>query len=136
MAYAAYGGSPNRARPAAARALAAAAKNLERTQRAPIVETLTDLLRDPWQAVNWAAARGLGDLGEPSAIAALEAFARSLSQQDQAGVNRIIDDLRARDKVDGSAQQKQIDDLRDKVRTLEQQLQTLMARLEDNVNID
>jgi hypothetical protein len=116
--------------------LAAAAKSLERSQRAPIVEALTDLLRDPWQRVTMAAARALGDLGEPSAIAALETFGRTLSAQDQAAINRIIDDLRTRDKVDGSAQQKQIDDLRDKVRTLEQQLQTLMARLEDKVNAD
>ncbi|MCC6458589.1 MAG: hypothetical protein IT328_26810 [Caldilineaceae bacterium] len=136
MTYASYGNSPNRARPAAARALATAAKNLERSQRAPIVEALTDLLRDPWQSVSLAAARGLGNLGEASAISALEAFGRSLSTQDQAAVNRIIDDLRAQDKVDGSAQQKQIDDLRDKVRTLEQQLQTLTARLEETVNID
>src|SRR5690606_19979024 len=69
-AYAAYGGSPIHARPAAVRALATLAKNLERPQRAPIVEALTDLLRDPWQSVAFAAARGLADLGEPAAISA------------------------------------------------------------------
>jgi hypothetical protein len=132
LTYATYGGSPNRARPSAVRALAILGKNLERNLRVPIVEKLTDLLRDPWYSVTWAAARALGELREPTAIPALEAFGRSLSAQDQAVVNRIIKDLRAADKIDGSAQQKQVDDLRDKVRTLEQQLQTLTARLDDS----
>jgi aminopeptidase N len=132
LTYATYGGSPNRARPAAARALAVVGKNLERHLRAPILEKLTDLLRDPWYSVTWAAARALGELREPAAIPALEAFGRSLSAQDQAVVNRIIEDLRATDKADNSAQQKQVDDLRDKVRTLEQQLQTLTARLDES----
>jgi aminopeptidase N len=127
--YASYGGSPNRARPAAVRALATIGKNLERHQRGPILEKLIDLLRDPWYGVVWAAVRGLGDLGDPAAIPALEAFGSSLSTQDQAIVNRVIGDLRDKDKVDGSAQQKQVDDLREKVRTLEHQLQTLTARL-------
>jgi aminopeptidase N len=136
MAYAAYGGSSNRARPAAPRALAALGKNLERSLRDPIAEVLIDLLRDPWQSVGWAAARALGELGLPSAIDALEAFGRALSQQDQAIVNRIIEDLRTRDKVDDSAQKKQIEELRDKMRSLEQQLQTLMARLDMQADID
>ena len=134
--YAAYGGSPNRSRPAAVSALATAGKNQERPQRAPIAEQLIDLLRDPWNDVRWAAARALGDLGATEAISALEAFGQSVSAQEQATVNRIVDDIRAHDKVDGSAQQKQIDDLRDKVRDLEQQLQTLTARLEQNVEVD
>ena len=134
LAYATYGGSPNRARPSAARALAIVGKNLERHLRAPIIEKLTDLFRDPWYSVSWASARALGYLGEPAAIPALEAFGRSLSAQEQASVYRIIEDLRGKDKTDGSAQQKQVDELRDKVRTLEQQLQTLTARLEDDGN--
>jgi HEAT repeat protein len=132
LTYATYGGSPNRARPAAARALATIGKNLDRSLRAPLVEKLVDLLRDPWYAVTWAAARALGELGEPAAIPALEAFGRSLSSQDKAVVNRIIEDLRSKDKTDGSAQQKQVDELREKVRTLEEQLQTLAARFDEN----
>jgi HEAT repeat protein len=134
--YATYGGSPNRARGAAARALALIGKNLERPLRAPILEKLSDLLRDPWYSVSWAAARALGDLGEPAAIPALEVFGRSLSAQEQAVVNRILEGLRSKDKVDGSAQQKQVDALRDKVRTLEQQLQSLTARLDENVDVE
>ena len=116
--------------------MATAGKNQERPQRAPIAEQLIDLLRDPWNDVRWAAARALGDLGATEAISALETFGQSVSAQEQATVNRIVDDIRAHDKVDGSAQQKQIDDLRDKVRDLEQQLQTLTARLEQNVEVD
>jgi len=129
--YATYGGSPNRSRPAAASALAILGKNLEGNLRRPIIEKLVDLLRDPWYAVTWAAARALVNLGEADTIPALEVFGRSLSAQDQATVNRMIQDLRAKDKVDGSAQQKQIDELRDKVRTLEGQLQNWVARLEN-----
>ena len=136
--FATYGGSPNRARPGAVRALATAGKNLESHLRGPILEKLIDLLRDPWYSVTWAAARALGDLGDPRAIPAIEAFGRSLSAQDDAVVSRILADLRAQDKIDGFAQQKQVDDLRDKVRTLEEQLQSLSARLEVDVdtNVD
>lgn len=132
LTYATYGGSPNRARPAAVRALATISKNLERYRRGPIVDKLIDLLRDPWYTVTWAAARALGELGEPRALPALEAFGRALSAQDDSVVKRILEDLRAKDKTDNSAQQKQVDDLREKVRTLEEQLQSLTARFEAN----
>ncbi len=135
-AYAAYGGSPNRARPAAVRALATLGKSQEPHLREPIAEQLIDLLHDPWIDVRWAAAYALGTLGLPTAIDAIEAFGNSLSRQEQATISRIVDDLRARDKSDGLAQQKQVDELRDKVRTLEQQLQTLTARFEQNTNVD
>jgi HEAT repeat protein len=136
LTYATYGGSPNRARPSAASALALLGKNLDKDLRGPVLEKLTDLLRDPWYAVTWAAARALASLGDASAIPALETFGRSLSAQDQATVDRMIEDLRSKDKVDGSAQQKQIDELRDKVRTLEGQLQSWTARLEDRAEVD
>jgi aminopeptidase N len=129
-AYAMPGGSPNRARPAALRALATLGKGLEQHERVPIVEQLSDLLRDSWYGVAWAAARALGALGDPVAISALETFGRALSVQEEAAVSRIVDDLRTQDKTDGSAQQKQLDNLRDKVRTLEEQLQRVTARLD------
>jgi HEAT repeat protein len=131
-----YGGSPIRARPAAARALGKAGRNLERSLRAPVVEKLIDLLRDPWHSVAMAAARALGELGEPAAIDALETFGNSLSHQDRANIDRILKDLRDKDKTDGSAQQKQVDDLRDKVRKLEEEMQTLAARLDGNAEIE
>jgi hypothetical protein len=130
------GGSPNRARPSALRALATLGKQLERHERVPILEQLVDLLRDSWYGVAWAAARALGTLGDPTAIPALETFGRALSVQEEAAVNRIIDDLRSQDKTDGSAQQKQLDTLRDKVRTLEEQLQKVTAHLDRETDQD
>jgi aminopeptidase N len=132
--YASRGGSPNRARPAAVRALATLGKHLERHERAPIVEQLVDLLRDSWYSVAWAAARAFNVLGDPAAIPALETFSRALSVQEEAAVKRIVADLRSQDKIDGSAQQKQLDTLRDKVRVLEEQLQTVTARLDREFN--
>ena len=38
--------------------------------------------------------------------------------------------LRQEDKVDGSAVKKEVEDLRDKMRKLEEQIQTLSARLD------
>lgn len=128
--YAVYGGSPNRARSAAVTALGKLGKGLEKEERAAVVEQLTDLLRDPWRAVQWAAVRALETLGVPEAIPALEAFAASRSIQEQAVIERIIADLRKEDKAEGSAVQKQVEELREKVRTLEQQLQALIARLD------
>jgi aminopeptidase N len=128
--YAAYGGSPNRARASAVTALGKLGKNLEKDERLAVAEQLVDLLRDPWRAVQWAAARALGDMHATEAMPALEAFAASLSIQDQAMIERILEGLRKEDKTEGSAVQKQVETLRDKVRTLEQQLQALVARLD------
>jgi aminopeptidase N len=134
--YAAYGGSPNRARPAATAALGALIKSQPDPARPPLVEQLTDLLRDPWRQVRWAAAAALAAAGQPTAIPALEAFAQPLSVQEQAAAARLIADLRPSDKLDGSALTKQMDDLRAKVRDLEHQLQTLAARLDANPDDD
>ena len=128
--YAAYGGSQNRARAAAVTGLGRLGKGLEKDERTAVVEQLVDLLRDPWRAVQWSAAHALGDMRAGEAIPALEAFAAPLSIQDQAVVGRIVEDLRKEDKADGSAVQKQVETLHDKVRTLEQQLQSLVARLD------
>jgi hypothetical protein len=80
--------------------------------------------------VAWSAAQALSTLAAPEAIGALEAYGRRLSAQEGATVARIVAGLRSEDKEDGSALQKQVDDLRDKLRTLEDQLQTATARLD------
>ncbi len=130
LAAAPRGSNPNRARPAAIAGLADIGKGQERATRERIVETVSDLLRDPWPPVQWAAANALATLGAPEAIADLEAFARPLAAQEQATVDRLIAGLRQEDKVDGSALKKEVEDLRDKVRKLEEQLQTAVARLD------
>jgi HEAT repeat protein len=117
--------------------LAVLGKNLETHHRRAILEKLVDLLRDSWHRVAWAAMQALGALGDPAAIPALETFAASRSVQEQAAVHRVIEALRSKDQVDGSAQKKQVEDLRDKVRELEHQVQSLSARLElDRENLD
>lgn len=124
-----YGAAPHRVRAAALAALATLGRGQERRPREAIVEQVSDSLRDPWLATRMAAARALGALGAPEAIAALEAYRRALSIQEQAAVDRIISGLRSEDKVDGSALKKEVEDLRDKVRKLQEELQTLAARM-------
>ena len=51
------------------------------------------------------------------------------SVQDQAEVDRIIAALRSADKLDGSALKKEVEDLRTRVRALQEELQTLAARV-------
>jgi aminopeptidase N len=124
-----YGIHSNRVRPAIVSALADIGQGLERMKREQVVETLSDLLRDPWRDVRWQAASGLRKMNAPQAIPTLEAFRRSVSQQEQVYVEQLIESLRNADKIDGSAMKKQVEDLRDKVRKLEDQLQKVEARL-------
>jgi aminopeptidase N len=130
------GGSPNRVRPAAIAGLAEIGKGQERAQRERLAETLTDLLRDPWPPVQWAVAEALAVLAAPAAMPALEAFARPLSTQEQAHVERLVAALREEDKLDGSDLKKQVEELREKLRKLEEQVQTTAARLEAVPNRD
>lgn len=130
QAKAAYGGSPYRTRPAAVNALAALGKGLEHAARQSVSEQLADLLRDPWPPVTWAAAKGLARMEAQDALGALEAYRRPLSTQEQVVVDRLTAGIRQADKTSGSANQKEVDDLRDQVRKLEEQIQTLSARLD------
>jgi aminopeptidase N len=94
------------------------------------VEQLVDLLRDPLPQVRWTAAYGLQKMKAPEAITALEGFSHSQSAQLQVVAERIINGLREADKTDGSALKKQVEDLREKVRKLEGELQKLAAKVE------
>ncbi len=125
-----YGATSNYARWGAVYALAEIGKGQEKARRERIVETLSDLLRDPWPRVGRVAAYGLGMLRAPEAIPALEAYARGRSHQERVAVEEIITGLRRDDKVDGSAVKKQVEDLQKQVRTLEDRLEKLSARIE------
>jgi aminopeptidase N len=98
-------------------------------KREQVVETLSDLLRDPWRDVRWEAASGLREMKEPQSIPILEAFSRSVSQQEQVYVEQLIETLRNADTSDGSALKKQVEDLRDKVRKLEDQIHKMEAKI-------
>jgi hypothetical protein len=126
----AYGATDHYARPAAVSALAAIGRGLEKRERERVVESLTDLLRDPQWRVQRAAVRGLRTVRATEAIDALDAYARSVTHAERVSVRRTIDAIRRHDKEDGSALKKQVDELRDKVRKLEDQVQKLGAQVE------
>lgn len=131
-----YGTQSNRVRPAIVSGLADIGQGLERAKREQVVETLSDLLRDPWRDVRWQAASGLRKMKDPESIPTLEAFRRSVSQQEQVYVEQLIKSLRNADKMDGSALKKQVEDLRDKVRKLEDQIQKIEAKLNQEESED
>ena len=115
------------ARPTAVSALAEIGRGLELRERERVLATLFDLLRDPHYRIALAAVRGLGVLGAAEAIPILEAFARTRVRQEAAVAERVIESLRRQDKVDGSALQKQVETLSDRLRKLEDHLQRLQA---------
>ncbi len=120
----------DRARPAAAQALGSLARVLEKQGREAAVERLTDLLRDPVQRVREAAVQGLAAAQASEAIGALEAHAAPLAVQHRIGVQRVIRGLRAAESPKVAAVDKQVGDLQDKVRRLEDELARLRERVE------
>lgn len=125
-----YGAVSNRARPAAAHALAQIGLSQEKAVKERIGEKLVDLLRDPWENVRFAAAFSLSALKEPAAIPALVSYSQQIAHQDKIGVEKLIASLRQEDKVDDSALKKQVEDLQEKLRKLEDQVQKLTARMD------
>ncbi len=123
-----YGATPKEARFVAPSALAAIGKGQEKATRERIVETLVDTLRDPQQRSAKAAAYGLSHMRASEASAAIEAFARRLDWQQQVEVERSLKALRSEDKSDGSTLKKQVEELTEKLRKLEDQVQKLQAQ--------
>jgi HEAT repeat protein len=122
----------NRVRSAITSALADIGKGLDKLKREQVVEILTDLLRDPWLNVRWRAAAGLKDMPAPEAIPSLVAYSSGLSKQMQVFAEKMIVSLREEDKSDGSVVKKQVEDLNDKVRDLDEQIQRLEARVNNH----
>jgi hypothetical protein len=110
--------------------LADIGKGLEKERRERVTETLIDLLRDPTERVRYQAASGLSAMQAPEAIPALESYGRSVSRQEQVMVEKLVASLRDADKSDGSAVKKQVEDMQEKVRKLEEQLQRLKAKVD------
>ena len=125
-----YGDLSSRVRPAAIGGLADIGKVLEKAERERVVETMQDLLRDPELRVQYAAFAGLVEMRAIEAIPALEAYIRGQAKQNQVHFERFVASLRSHDKSDGSALKKQVEDLNDKVRKLDEQLQRLQAHLD------
>lgn len=124
---AAYGATSNRARPAAVVALGALGRLQERAVRQRIVEALVDLLRDPVHRVRDAAVTALQVAGATEAIGALEAVRAPLSVQEQVRVDRAIHAIRGADKPKAAAAEKQMDELREQIRSLRATVEKLEA---------
>jgi len=130
-AHTAPGTCSNRSRQAAVTSLGAAGRWLEPHKRAAIGEQLEDLLRDPIDRIRGSAAAGLMALGEPSAIGPLETYKGTLSDQDAADIDRMVAGLRAAASAKKpTAKDEAADEMRKKLRKLEDALEKLTARVE------
>ena len=117
-------------RPAAIGALAEVGAVQEHRERERIVERVVDLLRDPAHRAREAAAAGLKTLRATEGIAALQAYRATLSAQDRVRIERILKGIRESAKPPAVAVEKQLDELREKIRKLEGVVGKLEARLQ------
>jgi HEAT repeat protein len=129
----AYGAQDNRVRRNIVAGLADIGQGLEKVKREEVVERLEDLLRDPWETIRRQAVQGLLTMKATESIPAIDAYGRSQSKQAQVWVEKLISKLRDEDKSDGSAVKKQVEELSEKVRKLEDQLQKVAAKVEPAV---
>jgi aminopeptidase N len=132
----AYGAQDNRVRRNIVGGLADIGQGLEKGKREEVVEKLEDLLRDPWESIRWQAVQGLLTMKASESIPAIDAFGRSQSKQTQVFVEKLISKLRDEDKSDGSAVKKQVEELSEKVRKLEDQIQKVAAKVDPAVEVD
>ncbi len=125
-----YGSQDNRVRRNIVSALADIGQGLEKAKREEVVECLEDLLRDPCWSVTWQAVRGLLTMKASESIPAMDAYGHSQTHGTKVSVDKFISELRDEDKSDGSAVKKQVEELNEKVRKLEDQLQQIAAKVE------
>ncbi len=123
-----YGGSTNRARHWAAMALGTYARFADETDREQALERLSDLLRDPDGRVRRMATIGLREAGATEALRQLEAYGRGLSEQEETAVKRTAAAIRASAKPKAPAAEKQMEELREKLRKAEDRLDKLENR--------
>jgi len=129
-----YGMQDNRVRRAIVNALADIGQGLEKARREEVIERLEDLLRDPCWSVSWQAVRGLVTMKAVRAIPAIEAYKNAQSAQLQVFIDKFISRMQDEDRSDGSAVKKQLEDLTEKLRKLEDTVQKLEAKLEPASN--
>ncbi|KIG13007.1 Aminopeptidase [Enhygromyxa salina] len=123
------GKTSDRARPAAAHALGQLARRLDKRPRERAIERLVDLLRDPVGRVQLAAAHGLELAHASSAIPDLEAFRATQTQQEQVRIDHVIANLRKTEDPRLGAAEKDLEELREKLRKLEGRFERLYARV-------
>ncbi len=122
-----YGATQERARPTAAMALGVLGRSQAKPRREAIAARLVDLLRDPSDRVRTGAVGGLAALGEPSAIGALTAYRAGISDQEKVSADRAMAAIRGAQKPKVPALEKQVDELREKLRKLEDAVGKLEA---------
>lgn len=124
----AYGATSSRARPAAVAALGEIGKLEEKRARERIVERLTDLLRDPSRGVRSAAVGALQTIGAREAIGALSAYQAPLPTQEQVRIDRALQAIRKGEEPKVAALEKQVEELREQLRKLQDSIGRLEAR--------
>ena len=125
------GGSPQRIRAAVCTALGVAGKQVDKKKvRRRIVETLEKRLRDPNPRVQLAAAHALTAMSASESADALEWHARSLAEQDEVIVMRLVDQLRADSRKKPHAITDEVDKLRSELKTLRETVDLLKARMD------
>jgi aminopeptidase N len=123
------GTTSDRARPAAAYALGVLARRLDKRPRERAIERLVDLLRDHTPRVRLASAYGLEAARATEAISNLEGYRATLTHQDQVRIDRIISGLRKAEDPRVGAAEKDLEELREKLRKLETRIEQLHARV-------
>lgn len=127
------GGAPIRARAAATVAIGKLARFQEKKDRENACEKLEELLlRDSSGRVNAAAARGLGALGERSALGSLETYRRRIAAQDRPALDRIMKEIREGDAPRVKGLEKELEEIRGKFRKLEERLFSLETKSGDS----
>jgi aminopeptidase N len=115
----------DRARPAAVHALGQLARRLDKRPSERAIERLCDLLRDPTERVRQAAVHALASARAFGAIEALERYRGRVSVQEAVGVEQVIADLRKGDEPRIVAAEKELEELREKLRKLEERIEKL-----------
>jgi aminopeptidase N len=119
----------DRARPAAAYALGVLARRLDKRARERAIERLVELLRDHVPRVRMAAAHALEAARASEALGELEGFRAGLTHQEQVRVDRILANLRKGEDPRLPAAEKEIEELREKLRKLEDRVEKLTAKV-------
>ena len=122
-----YGTIPQKVRPHAARAFAAANALKRGAPRSESIETLVDLLRDPSDRVRSGAIDGLVTLGASSARGAIHSSATALSNQEQVEVRRKLTRLSNADPDRTRALEKSVESLTEQLRKLQSVVDGLSA---------
>ncbi|MCA9531047.1 MAG: HEAT repeat domain-containing protein [Myxococcales bacterium] len=124
------GTSDEHARPAAALALGALARTLDRRPREQAIEALVDALRDRSTRVRMAAAQALAEAragDEAGATHAVESYAATVSAQERVDLERVLQRLRRGEDAAAKDAAKQVESLRDRLRKVEARVATLEA---------